>query len=271
MTTTTKSYVEVAPSVDLYVEETGTGRPLVFVPGWTMTTEVFQRQVPHFAERYRVVTYDPRGQGRSSKTLEGNSYPQHGADLACLVDRLGLADAVFLPWSYGCLKVWHLIRDHGIDAMAGVVFIDQPPKSFQTDPHIWGEGDGQYMVDFQQALVDRHRQATREFCAAMWHGAAPEAELDWVADQSMQTPQYVALLLAADGFTRDFTADSETLDGKLPVMHVVCEAKAEAARRWLASHAPAARFEVLGEHFMFWQFADRFNAIVDSFLGDNGL
>lgn len=271
MSATAKNHVEVAPGVELYVEETGAGRPLVFVPGWTMTTEVFARQVPHFAERYRVVTYDPRGQGRSTKTCDGNSYPRHGADLARLADTLDLTDAVYVPWSYGCLEVWQLIGDRGTDAMAGVVFVDEAPKPFQPDPTIWGEGDGQYLIDFQRAMTDRHHAATREFCAAMWQGTPPADELDWVTGQSLLTPLYVALLLAADGVTRDYTAEAERIDGRVPVMHVVCEERAEQARRWLATHAPAARCEALGAHFMFWEFAERFNALVDDFLKANNL
>jgi pimeloyl-ACP methyl ester carboxylesterase len=266
-----RHYVEVAPGVELYVEETGQGRPLVFTPGWTMTTEVFARQVPHFAERYRVVTYDPRGQGRSTKTLQGNSYPQHGADLGRLLDALDLRDAVLLPWSYGCLEAWQLLRDRGPGCAAGVVFIDEPPRPFQTDPEIWGEGDGQYMVDFQRALSDRHREATREFCAGMWQGTPPADELDWVADQSMMTPLYVTQILAIDGASRDYTAEAEAIDGKLPVMHIVCETNGDVARRWLKTHSPHARCEALGEHFMFWEFAERFNALVDDFLATNKL
>ena len=271
MTKTESRYVEVAPGVDLYVEQTGKGRPLVFVPGWTMTTEVFARQVPHFADRYRVVTYDPRGQGRSTTTLNGNSYPQHGADLGCLADTLGLENAVYMPWSYGCLKVWQLVRDRGVGAMAGLVFIDEAPKPFQPDPDVWGEGDGQYMVDFQRAMADSHREATRMFCASMWQGTPPPDELDWVADQSMMTPQFVAQILAADGATRDYTADAERIDGTVPVMHVVCEEKGNRAQTWLTQHTPNARCEVLGEHFMFWEFAGHFNTLVDDFLSANDL
>ena len=271
MTATRRRYVAVAPGVELYVEETGAGRPLVFIPGWTMTTEVFARQVPHFTDRYRVVTYDPRGQGRSTTTLSGNSYPQHGADLASLIDQLSLDDAVLAPWSYGCLKVWQLVRDRGIDNLAGIVFVDLSPKCYQPDPEMWGEGDGQYVVDFQRAMVDEHRAATRAFCASMWQGTPPNDELDWVADQSMMTEQFVALLLAADGVTRDYSAEAETIDGDVPVMHVVCEAKGDLARAWLKEHAPSSRCEVLGEHFMFWEFADLFNALVDNFLSANKL
>lgn len=57
----------------------------------------------------------------------------------------------------------------------------------------------------------------------------------------------------------------------MPVMHVVHEEVEEAAARWLATHTPAARVEGLGYHFMFWEHAERFNALVDDFLTSNRL
>ena len=271
MSTTTKRYLEIEPGVELYVEETGTGRPLVLIPGWTMTTEVFARQVPHFAERYRVVTYDPRCQGRSTKTVHGVTYPQHGRDLGTLIDRLGLDQPVLLPWSYGCLKVWELMRQRGTEAIAGVVWIDLSPQQVGRVPGDWCEGTIDDLTAFLRGLADRHREATRSFCAAMWQGTPPADELDRVADQSMMTPQYAALLMAADGMSRDETAMAEATDGALPMLHIVHEQKAAAARDWLARHCPAAAIEALGFHFMFWEHAARFNALVDRFLEEHGL
>ena len=75
------SYLEVEPGVELYYEDHGAGSPLVFVPGWTFTTEVFVHQVEYFSGTHRVVSFDPRSQGRSTLTLQGNDYPTQSADL----------------------------------------------------------------------------------------------------------------------------------------------------------------------------------------------
>jgi pimeloyl-ACP methyl ester carboxylesterase len=269
--TTQRRYVEVEPGVELYVEETGCGRPLLFVPGWTMTTEVFARQVPHFADRYRVVSFDPRCHGRSTATLNGVSYAQQGRDLARLIALLELERPVLLPWSNGCIAVWEMVRQLGHENLAGVVWIDMSPQQIGREPGDWCEGFPDELAALQRTLADRHRAATREFCAGMWQGTPPEAELDWVADQSMKTPHYAALLLAADGVSRDQVDVAVAMDGKLPMLHVVHEKKAAAARAFCKRRTPATPVAALGFHVMFWQHADRFNALVDGFLAEHGL
>lgn len=85
--------VKVSGDLTLYYEQAGTGpTTILFIPGWTMSTKVFERQMEHFraSSRFRVITYDPRGQGRSSKALGGHTYQQHGRDLAAFIDRLAL-------------------------------------------------------------------------------------------------------------------------------------------------------------------------------------
>ena len=96
---TAGEYARVSPDLELYYEEMGSGAPLIFNPGWTGRTEFFSQQLPHFADRYRVITYDPRSHGRSSKTLENNTYTQHGADLRAFMEALTLEDAILVAHS----------------------------------------------------------------------------------------------------------------------------------------------------------------------------
>ncbi len=59
------AYVEIEDELSIHYEAAGDGDlAVVFVPGWTMTTRVFEHQLAHFASsgRCRAVAYDPRGQ-----------------------------------------------------------------------------------------------------------------------------------------------------------------------------------------------------------------
>ena len=68
-----------------------------------MSTEVFEYQLSHFegSKNYRAVTYDPRGQGKSSKPMEGHTYKQHARDLALFIDKMGFEEIILAGWSYG--------------------------------------------------------------------------------------------------------------------------------------------------------------------------
>ena len=93
-------FITIEPGVEMYYEDQGQGSPILFVPGWTFTTEVFQHQLNHFSKSNRVVIIDPRSHGRSTVTLEGNDYVTHAADLAKVVESLDLNDFVLVGWSF---------------------------------------------------------------------------------------------------------------------------------------------------------------------------
>ncbi|HMQ32175.1 MAG TPA: alpha/beta hydrolase [Chloroflexaceae bacterium] len=134
------TYLEVARGVELYYEEHGAGTPLVVVPGWTFTTEVFQHQVAHFAQSHRVIVVDPRSQGRSSKSAHGNDYATHGADLARLFAALELRDAVLVGWSTGTLDALGYVQQAGTGALRALVGIDMSPKPLAVSGEDWVEG-----------------------------------------------------------------------------------------------------------------------------------
>ena len=99
-------YVTVAPGVELHILEKGEGKPLVFIPGLTFSGEIFKNQLEYFSSEYRVIAIDPRGQGYSAKTVDGNDYLTHGRDVAGLIDALGLKDIVLIGWSTGNLDTF---------------------------------------------------------------------------------------------------------------------------------------------------------------------
>ena len=133
-------YVRVSPDLELYYEEAGSGKPLIFVTGWTGTGEFFApHQFSHFSKKYRVLAYDPRSQGRSSKTLEGHTYVQHGKDLRAFMEALKLKDPIVVGWSFGCHDVYGYFRSYGADNVKAFVCIDQAPRAIRTQKGEWGD------------------------------------------------------------------------------------------------------------------------------------
>jgi non-heme chloroperoxidase len=95
--------LEVEPESNLYYNDEGKGSPILFVPGWTMTSEVFAKQQTKFAKTHRVIVLDPRGQGRSSKNGAQYSYVQQGHDIDKLIQHLDVENSF---WSAGRTVAW---------------------------------------------------------------------------------------------------------------------------------------------------------------------
>ncbi len=271
MTTTLGSYLEVAPGVELYYEEHGSGSPIVFVPGWTFTTEVFVHQVAHFAQTNRVIVVDPRSQGRSSKALHGNDYDTHGADLARLFEALELRDAVLVGWSTGTLDALGYVKHAGTGAIKALVGIDMSPKPLSVSADDWVEGPLDELAGAWRAFL-RSPQGQRDFITAyatdvMVQRELAPAELDWIVRQSLTTPHYLASALFADAMFCDYSAELKAASEAVPTLYVLAEHWAETAAAFLGRNFPKVKTTVLGGHMMFWEHAERFNAELRAFIG----
>ena len=260
------NYVRVSPDLELYYQESGSGRPLIFVTGWTGTNEFFvPYQISHFSKKYRAIAYDPRSQGRSTKTLEGNNYLQHGMDLRAFMDALKLKDAIVVGWSNGCGDVYGYFRTYGTDNISAFVCIDQTPRQLASQNGDWGDfKDAREVGGFVTAVMYDRRGLVNQFIPTMMQRKMTPDEVAWAADQTQKTPDYVAVLLAADGVFADYTEEAKKIDGKIPVLNVLSEAHGDVGKAWLVKNAPHSETFVLGNHMMFREYPDKFNARLEN-------
>lgn len=92
------------PDTMLRYEDAGAGEPLLLLHGGLGTALLhYRREIPVFAERYRVIAPDMRGYGRSSPPREfpPDFYHRDAADMAALIEALGIAPVHVLGWSDG--------------------------------------------------------------------------------------------------------------------------------------------------------------------------
>ncbi|QMU58029.1 MAG: alpha/beta fold hydrolase [Boseongicola sp.] len=76
---------------------------IVFVPTWAIIhSRVWKAQVPYFSDRFRVITYDPRGNGKSDRpyTPEGYSLEAIVDDVVAVLDATGTEKAVLVGLSF---------------------------------------------------------------------------------------------------------------------------------------------------------------------------
>jgi len=91
--------------VKLHFEVYGNGpETILFVPPWSIVhSRVYKAQVPFFAEHFRCVTYDPRGNGRSDRPDDVAAYAldQYLGDAVAVLDAVGAEQAILVGLSFG--------------------------------------------------------------------------------------------------------------------------------------------------------------------------
>ena len=112
--------------VSLYYERYGDGSPTVFfLPTWSLVhSRVWKAQIPYLARHFRVVTFDGRGNGRSSRPTDAAAYTNQEFvdDALAVMQATETERAVFVGYSAGARDLAHLAVTHP-ERVAGALFI----------------------------------------------------------------------------------------------------------------------------------------------------
>jgi len=252
-------YLAAGPVAD------GTNSPaILFVPGWTMPADIWEYQIRYFSRRHRVVAMEPRSYGLSSQATEGNYPEAHARDVRAVLDRLQLRPAVLVGWSLGVDDLLAYIDQFGTDGVPAVVLVDEL-LIFQRDSDFM-----KGYFDFSWNLQKDRPTTTAKFVREMYKKPRTEEYLRRITTEAMHTPTSTAIALLDAWVARDRApmlakVDKPTLivassyGGELPLRN-----HKEMQRRIRGS-----RFELFEDasHALFVDDADRFNALLNEFLG----
>jgi len=262
------AHVEVDPGVRLFYRDVGAGRPVVLVHGWTMSHQVWDRQVQHLARRYRVILPDLRGHGDSDKPVGDYSPARHAADLGALLEQLDVHDATLLGWSFGGMAAMQAAATQA-ERLAQVVLLNAAgPKYLATDdfPHGHDEASlGEWMRREREELAP-----WRRFCMESMP-VRPYDDLftHWLWTQSMRTPSWAAAPMLEAFARADHRDDLDAVSVPVLVMHGVHDAWCVLdAARYVADRIARGELVEFSEsaHSPQWEEPDEFTRALDAFL-----
>ena len=126
--------------IDLYYETQGAGEPVVLVHGLGSSTRDWEPQVGALARRYRVITFDVRGHGRSSKPRQRYSVALFADDTAALIRALDLGPVHLVGISMGGMIAFQ-VAVTAPELVRSLVIVNSGPampvKTFAQRTMIW--------------------------------------------------------------------------------------------------------------------------------------
>lgn len=255
------------PTAAIWYEVAGDGPPLVFAHGAGGNTLVWWQQVPHFAPRHRVVTFDHRGFGRST-CRPGHEQARHFADdLAAVLDAAGIARAVLVCQSMGGWTGLQLARAQ--PQRVAALVLSGTPAGIVTPAVL-------------QALAAIGAAAAAALADPPWDQPHPALAADLCARDPARAFLYnqLAALNPPGGLGRialhEVMTDPAELAGwAIPTLLIAGQHDrlfAPAVLREVADAIPGSRFAELpvAGHSPYFETPQAFNALVEGFLGETG-
>jgi non-heme chloroperoxidase len=268
---------ENGTDIELYYEDHGSGQPVVLIHGFPLNGHSWERQESVLLEAgYRVIAYDRRGYGQSSKPTVGYDYDTFAADLNVLLEHLDLSDIVLVGFSMGTGEVTRYLGTYGSARVGKAALLGAiPPFLLKTVDNPEGV-DGSVFEGVKQAIKADRYAFFKGFFDNFYNTDVLGGTR--ISDEAVQA-SFVAAVAATgystfavvDTWLTDFRPDLTKIDVPVLVVH-------GDADRILPYEATAQRLPALvkdlklvtvegGPHNIAWTHYEEVNKALLDFLG----
>jgi len=227
-----------------------------------MPADIWEPQLRYFARSSRVIALDPRSQGASQRTSEGNYSERRARDIHELIANIKAPRVVVVGWSMGVVETLDLVDQFGTGDIAALVLVDNMVQIPQGSPLA-------ALMDTLLFHVLRDRPVlTANFVRSMYRTPQDSAYLDRITRASLSTPTTTAYTLLASTFAtgrRDWRPALDKIDR--PLLFIGSAFGREAADT-VRAHVRDAQVEIFDKagHALFVDEPDHFNQVLEDFL-----
>ena len=242
----------IGQPVELFYEDMGNGSPVILIHGWPLSHAMWEYQLyPLTHNGYRVISYDRRGFGFSSKPADGYDYDTLADDLRGLIDGLELDNVTLVGFSMGGGEVARYMSRHNGHKVGRVAFVSA------VTPWLLKGPDNSNGVDrkvFSQMYEDVQNDrfaflgnfGKLFFGESTLHGPVSKDTLHWGQMlASMASP--IATMKCIEAFSlTDFRQDMATIHVPTLIIHGKADKVVpyEASAKWAAAMLPHAECHI---------------------------
>ncbi len=211
--------------VNIYYEDYGKGKPVVFIHGWPLSGAMWEYQVTQLTQQgMRCITYDRRGFGKSDWPFDGYDYNTLAGDLKSLLDELDLSDVALVGFSMGGGEIAKYFSLYGGARVSKVVLVSTVvPYMLKTSDN--PEGVPQEEFDKMAKGMMEDRPAFMEtfnkdfFCVSLVNHPVSDAFLTNSLTKTMQASPVATLQCAQSFSSTDFRKDVVKINVPTLVIH----------------------------------------------------
>jgi len=226
-----QSFVLARDGTKLFVQDWGSGRPVIFLSAWTFQSNVWGSHMAALTTNgFRCVVPDRRGHGRSDAPSTGYDLDTLVDDFSRIMDQLDLRDAVLVAHSMGSFEAVSYCATRGANRIARLVLV-APTTPFPTQSSDNPEGWPKEAIEAQTQLI------ARDFPRWIGENEEPFFTADtaketrtWIKDMMMSVSLPVALATRINTSIADVRPDLKKILCPTLVIHGDKDASAPLAR-----------------------------------------
>jgi non-heme chloroperoxidase len=267
---------ENSQPIEIYYEDHGSGSPVVLIHGWPLNGDAWEKQTAALLTAgHRVITYDRRGFGRSSKPGVGYNYDTFAADLGTLLNALDLTGVSLVGHSMGTGEITRYIGKYGTKRLRkavligtlGPYLIKAPDNPEGIDPKVFDAIRAGLKADRPVALMEFLKKFYSVGGADGKRVSERVIEANWVVAIGASPIGTVDCVYA---WTEDFRKDIASNDLPTMIIHGDDDRilPADVTSRRQAKLIEGVKFiEIKGaSHGLLWTHAEEINAELVAFL-----
>ena len=212
--------IRTRDGVELFHREWGSGRPVLFVHAWALSSAMWTYQIADLGQRgLRCIAFDRRGHGRSDIPSSGYDLDTLADDLADVIEQLDLRDVALVGMSMGSNEILHYLGRHGTERISKIALLGPTtPFVLQTADNPYGAPQAYFEQTWAAWASDFPKWIEDNRLPFFTPQTSPQM-MEWLVGLMREVPIPVAMATGRAVVMTDLRPVLATIDRPVLILH----------------------------------------------------